>query len=129
MFERKPKQKQKMDGLISNATDIVGNVIFKGGQHIDGNVKGNITSDDPDSLLVIGETAVVEGDLRAATVIINGRVTGNVVGKLVEIEQSAKLVGDIHYTNFISHLGCFIKGSLNPMETPDSASTFAEENQ
>lgn len=129
MFERKQKQKQKMDGLISNATDIVGNVNFKGGQHIDGNVKGNITSDDPDSLLVIGETAVVEGDLRAATVIINGRVTGNVIGKIVEIEQSAKVNGNINYTKFISHAGAFIKGTLIPTETEEVEQRFTEDNQ
>lgn len=127
MFDRKPKQKQKMDGLISNTTDIDGNLFFKGGQHIDGNVKGNITSDDPDSLLIVGETAVVTGQLRAGTIIINGNVTGNVFGKIVEIEQSAKVNGDINYTKFISHAGAYIKGQLIPNEMPEVV--FSEENQ
>lgn len=110
----KPKSKHKMDGLISNSTDIVGDVKFKGGFRVEGKVKGNIISDnDPDSILVIAETATVEGDIFASNLIINGKVTGQISAtKLAQLESRANVEGDIAYAEISMLAGAIVNGSL-----------------
>ena len=65
MFNRKAKS--TIDSLIGSSTSIEGDVRFKGGLRIDGNVKGNVVAEAGEtSVLVISESAKVEGDVRVA---------------------------------------------------------------
>ena len=53
----------KVDTLIGNSAEVEGDVIYKGGLHVDGRVKGNVLADDDsDSLLILSERGVIEGD-------------------------------------------------------------------
>ena len=108
------KSKYKMDGLISNSTDIGGDVKFKGGLRVEGNVKGNIISDnDPDSILVIAETATVEGDIFASNLIVNGKVVGQVnATKLAQFEARANVQGDVTYAEMSMLAGAVVNGRL-----------------
>jgi cytoskeletal protein CcmA (bactofilin family) len=65
MFSRKTKS--TIDSLIGAATNIAGNVHFKGGLRIDGCVKGDVIADEDEiSMLVISEHARVEGEVRSS---------------------------------------------------------------
>jgi cytoskeletal protein CcmA (bactofilin family) len=57
MFSRKTKS--TIDSLIGAATNIAGNVHFKGGLRIDGCVKGDVIADEDEiSMLVISKYAL-----------------------------------------------------------------------
>lgn len=77
MFSR--KKQPPIKSLVAHGTRIDGNVLFGEGMRIDGEVVGDIRSGtEQPSILVISETARVEGAVHADHVIVNGTVTGPV---------------------------------------------------
>ena len=73
------KNKGTIDSLIGISTRIEGNVRFQGGLRIDGQVKGNVIAEgDEPCMLFISEHAKVEGEVRAAHLVVNGEIVGPV---------------------------------------------------
>jgi cytoskeletal protein CcmA (bactofilin family) len=116
MFGKKAQPPIK--SLIAQGSRIEGNLKFTEGLRIDGEVVGN-TSAYPEqpSILVISEAAVVEGELRADHVIINGTVRGPVYAKeLLELQPQARIEGDVYYKALEMHRGAMITGQLKPVD-------------
>ena len=60
-----------IDSLIGAGTRVEGNVVFTGGLRVDGEVRGNISSENPlEGTLVISEKASVEGAISVGHVVI-----------------------------------------------------------
>ena len=108
------KNKGTIDSLIGISTRIEGNVRFQGGLRIDGQVKGNVVAegDDP-CMLVISEHAKVEGEVRAAHVVVNGEIVGPVYSsELLELQPRARITGDVNYKALEMHTGALVAGKL-----------------
>lgn len=118
MFSSKKKsQPVEVATLVGRNTEIQGNIVFHGALHVDGRVKGDITSADgnDDALLTIGEQGVVEGELRVPRIIIDGTVVGNIYSvQVLELEVHAKITGDLHYHRLEMALGAEVNGQLIP---------------
>jgi cytoskeletal protein CcmA (bactofilin family) len=108
------KTKSTIDSLIGISTTIEGNVHFKGGLRIDGQVKGNVIADpEHPSMLVISENAKVEGEVRVAHLVVNGEIVGPVYSTdLLELEPKARITGDVHYKALEMHGGALVSGKL-----------------
>jgi|SRR6476469_2812828 len=108
------KTKSTIDSLIGISTTIEGNVHFKGGLRIDGRVKGNVIADaDPAGMLVISETARVEGEVRVAHLVVNGEIIGPVHStELLELQPNARITGDVFYKALEMHGGALVSGKL-----------------
>ena len=62
MFGRKQRRHSVVDSLVGSNTQVNGDLIFTGGCHIDGTVKGNVSAEaDNHSALSISEDGTVEG--------------------------------------------------------------------
>jgi cytoskeletal protein CcmA (bactofilin family) len=111
------KKQPPIRSLIATGSDIRGDLKFTDGLRIDGSVHGDIHSNtEHPSLLVVSETAVVEGEIHADHVIINGKVNGPVfAAELLELQPKAHIEGDIHYKALEMHQGAVIAGQLRPM--------------
>ena len=112
------KAQPPIRSLIAQGSRIEGNLKFTEGMRVDGEVAGNTsaTTEQP-SILVISEAAVVEGELRADHIIINGRVRGNVHAKeLLELQPQARIEGDVYYKALEMHRGATITGQLKPTD-------------
>lgn len=109
------KAKNAIDSLIGATTKIEGNVMFKGGMHIDGHIKGNVMAEPGEaSMLVISEHARVEGEVRAAHLVINGEITGTVHSyELLELQPKARITGDVFYKALEMHGGALVAGKLS----------------
>jgi len=114
MLSSKNKNPGHFDTLISNNSEIKGNLHFSGGLHIDGKVSGNILADaDSNAVVRISETGIVEGEIKAPNIIINGRVIGNVYSSShLELAKKAMVNGDVHYTIMEMVMGAQVNGSL-----------------
>lgn len=108
------KTKSTIDSLIGISTSIEGNVSFKGGLRIDGQVKGNVIADpDEDSMLVISEHAKVEGEVRVAHLVVNGVILGPVHStEMLELQPRARITGDVFYKSLEMHGGALVSGKL-----------------
>ena len=118
MFGKKAQPPIK--SLIAQGTRIDGDLKFTEGLRIDGEVFGDIrSSNETPSMLVISEAAVVQGEIHADHVIVNGTVRGPVHAKeLLELQPKARIEGDVHYRALEMHQGAVISGQLKPLEAP-----------
>ncbi|HEY5929661.1 MAG TPA: polymer-forming cytoskeletal protein [Burkholderiales bacterium] len=112
------KAQPPIRSLIAQGSRIEGNLKFTEGMRIDGEVAGNTSaSAEQPSILVISEAAVVEGEMRADHIIINGTVRGNVHAKeLLELQPQARIEGDVYYKALEMHRGATITGQLRPTD-------------
>ena len=115
MFNK--KKQPPIRSLIAQGSLIEGNFKFSEGLRVDGEVVGNIMARaDMPSMLVVSETAVVQGELRADHIIINGTVNGPVhAAVLLELQPKARIRGDVHYVALEMHQGALIDGQLRPI--------------
>lgn len=115
MFNK--KKQPPIKSLIAEGSQINGNISFTDGLRIDGHIMGNVlASEDVSSMLVISETAKVTGEIAADHIIINGTVVGPIhARKLLELQPSARIQGEIHYAALELHQGALISGLLCPM--------------
>ena len=112
------QQKQPpIKSLIASGTVITGDIAFADGLRVDGHIMGNLTaSKETPSLLVISETAIIVGEIRADHVIINGAVQGPIeAAQLLELQPKAKIEGDVSYKALEMHQGAVISGQLKPL--------------
>lgn len=115
MFNK--KKQPPIRSLIAQGSLIEGNFKFSEGLRVDGEVVGNIMARaDAPSMLVVSETAVVQGELRADHIIISGSVSGLVhAAVLLELQPKARIRGDVHYVALEMHQGAIIDGQLRPI--------------
>jgi cytoskeletal protein CcmA (bactofilin family) len=121
----------KVDTIIGQQTRIEGNVHFSGGLHIDGQVKGGVIAEaDSNSVLTVSEHGSIEGDVRVPTVILNGKVTGDVrSAERIELAAKARVDGDVYYNLIEMAMGAAVNGSLvHNAETDSSVLAFDREN-
>ncbi len=115
MFKSSGKRKNtKIDSLVGSNTEVVGDVNYSGGLHIDGVVKGNVIADSDDmSMLSVSEQGVVEGDVRVSYIILNGTVIGNVYAlERVELAPNARVTGNVYYNLIEMAMGSEVNGNL-----------------
>ena len=108
------KNKSTIDSLIGSSTSIEGDIHFRGGLRIDGHVKGNVIAEaGTASILVISEQAVIDGEVRAGHVVVNGVINGPVIStELIELQSKAKISGDVHYKALEMMNGALVSGKL-----------------
>lgn len=117
MIGKRNKPQSTIESLIGATTIIEGDVVFTGGLRIDGTVKGNVAastgSTEANSTLVVSESARIQGEIRAAHVVVNGAVDGPIyVSEYLELQPKARVTGDVHYKTLEIHLGATIDGKL-----------------
>ena len=114
MFSR--KKQPPIKSLVAQGTKVEGDVHFSEGLRIDGEVVGDIrAAPGQPSILVISESARVEGAVHADHVIVNGEVAGPVHAvELLELQPKAKITGNVHYKALEMHQGAMIAGQMCP---------------
>jgi cytoskeletal protein CcmA (bactofilin family) len=106
---------QKMETLIGVNTDFQGELTVHGTLRVDGRVEGKLNAESA----IIGETAVVKGEITAKKIIVGGRIEGNLrAQEIVEIKAKGKVLGDIFTNKFSLIEGGEFNGKIemNPDE-------------
>ncbi len=118
MFGRAKSGQGPIETLIGAATVVEGDLRFKGGLRIDGEVRGNVIAiDGAPSMVVLSARARVVGSVRAASVMVNGTIEGPVqADELIEVQPEARVRGDIRYRTIEIHQGAVIEGALAQLE-------------
>ena len=113
-FKKANKIDNRIDTLIGVDTRIEGDLHFSGGLRLDGAIRGNVSeqSSTP-STLILGEHGKIEGAITAAKIVLVGKVTGPVKSiQFIELQATARIVGDLHYKSLEMHTGAVIEGKL-----------------
>jgi len=102
---------------LDRGSKITGKVSFEGPARIEGEVDGEINSKDS---VVISESAVVTAQIRAASVSVAGKVSGDIVAtQRIEIRPNAKVSGNITAPVLVVHEGAQFEGHCSMQ--PESA--------
>ena len=103
---------RRLASWIGKSVKITGDVVSSGDLVIDGQVTGNIELGDHS--LTIGPTAAVIADLVARTVIVSGKVKGNVMGAAkVELKSTGSIEGDVTAPAFVMDDGGSLAGKVD----------------
>lgn len=100
------RKAEHLDLMVGGEVSFSGTLTFSGAGRLDGNFEGEITSG---SELIVGEQAVINADIKVETLIIQGRVNGNVSTTVkTVISSKGVLVGNLDTpTLVIEEGGCF----------------------
>jgi cytoskeletal protein CcmA (bactofilin family) len=115
MFGKKSSGDKHIASLVGAGSTFVGDLTFSGGLRIDGTVQGSVrcVGGEGSGILVISEKGVVEGEVRAAHLVVAGRITGPVyTTEVIELQPTARVVGDVRYCALEIHHGAVVEGKL-----------------
>jgi len=79
--------------LVSNGTQITGDIITDGDIRMDGELKGNINAR---GRLVVGANGKIEGEINCNNVEVSGEVKGKITAReLLNMKSSSRINGEI----------------------------------
>ncbi|CAM8648889.1 MAG: hypothetical protein RJA17_1120 [Pseudomonadota bacterium] len=123
---RTPIQTETLATLIDASVSITGEVRFEKSARIDGTVTGDVTgSKTKGGTLIIGATAVIKGNVCCHSVVVLGRIEGDIDSSQLEIRSGATLLGDIFYDVIEIHQGSSINGRMVRREGTDPKAAAA----
>lgn len=99
---------------LNSDVEIKGNLKFSGELTFEGKLEGEIQTD---GVLNLGDSAVVTGNVNVQSVVVRGKVNGNINAKdKIEIKAKAELFGDIRATKLVVEEGVTFVGrtEVNP---------------
>jgi cytoskeletal protein CcmA (bactofilin family) len=119
-----PKDKRPgSTSLLSHNVKIEGEIRGEENLHIDGRIQGAVRLNGD---ILIGSAGIVEAEIEAENVVIQGRVTGNVTARQqLEIQPSGKLIGDCTARSIDIKEGAVFEGRSNMIRSPAAPSKQA----
>lgn len=111
---RAAKMPPTVDTLIGEHAELVGDVQFGGGLHLDGRIRGNVTADsDSNAAISISESASIVGDVRVPHVVLNGLIEGDVHAcERIALSAKARVSGNVYYKLIEMAGGAVVNGQL-----------------
>jgi cytoskeletal protein CcmA (bactofilin family) len=112
---------EEWTGFIDQGVTLEGTLTVKGTFRIDGNVKGNVISEQT---LILGENAKVEGQIEGNRVVISGRYDGVIFAKgRVEIQAKGVVTGEVHSPCLVIDPGGIFDGRCHMLGSSDAATS------
>jgi cytoskeletal protein CcmA (bactofilin family) len=111
--------------VLSSDVEIKGTVKFTNDLVVDGRIEGEIQSEGN---LTVGENARLKAEIKTGTVVVYGKVQGNIVAAdKVELKATAEVVGDIKAKTLSIEPGAIFvgKSAVGTPSTPAGASAAA----
>lgn len=92
---KKEALSNEISSFLGPGVRIEGTLIFSGAIRVDGVIEGHITSGD--GLLVVGDKALIRGNIEVDRVRVMGDIEGNIhARRFIEIASQGRVRGDIH---------------------------------
>ncbi len=105
-----------LNGFLDRGARLEGTLSFDDVFRIDGAFKGTIVSE---AELVIGDGAVVEGEIRVARLAVSGTVRGVIHAKeRLEVHAGGRLFAEIHAPTLVVEEGAVIQGPVEAGARP-----------
>lgn len=106
-------QTQNLETIIGQGTQIKGDMVFSGTMYVEGQIEGSVVAANEKDTLSVIKTGKINGSIKAGNLVISGEVEGDIraTGK-IEVAASARINGNIHYTNIEMEAGSQVNGQL-----------------
>src|SRR6266478_4945198 len=106
---------------LNSDVEIKGTLKFSGEMTFDGKLDGDINSEGS---LQLGDNAVVKGNINVNTVVVRGKINGNVIAReKIDIKAKTEMFGDIRAPKLVIEEGVtFVgKSEVNPNKVAPAA--------
>ncbi len=108
----------EIKAFLGEGTDFKGILTFEGTVRVDGKLEGEIITKDT---LIVGETAMVNAEIKVHTIVISGVVKGNIVSTgRVEVHRPGKLFGNIKTPSLLIEEGVIFEGGCSMTQQEES---------
>jgi cytoskeletal protein CcmA (bactofilin family) len=119
LLDRKRHESSEWTGFLEKGVKLEGKLESSGTFRIDSVMKGSLTSSET---LILGEHAVIEGQIHGNYVVIAGRFDGVIEAKgRVEIRTKAIVTGEIHTPCLIIEPGAVFDGRCHMLAATQAA--------
>jgi len=109
----------EINALLGRGSEFEGKLTFEGTVRIDGRFKGEIFSKD---VLVIGEGAEVEAEIKVSRVIVYGNVKGNVYApEGISMHPPARMFGSVATRSLTIEEGVIFEGTCHMNKSGSAA--------
>ncbi len=99
--------------VINQGSRFEGRLTFDGVLIVNGKFRGELISS---GTVIVGETGVMQADLRVGTVILAGQISGHITAsERVELRQTARILGDIATPVLVLEEGVIFDGHCKMM--------------
>src|SRR5260221_3085472 len=99
----------RVETIIGEDTSLRGSYNSKNSIRIDGEIYGNVTSEDG---VIVGSKGMVRGNMIAKSVVIGGKVKGNITAyQRLELQSTAQIEGDVSTPVFVVEEGAMFEGN------------------
>jgi cytoskeletal protein CcmA (bactofilin family) len=116
MPARRSKQTPSAPSIISADFALCGTVESEGDIHLDGRVEGAVHA----AGLVVGEEAVIHGDIIADRVIVHGTVQGTIQARKLLLSANARVAGEVIAEMLAVELGAKLDCGFRPLGKIDA---------
>lgn len=107
--------------VLNSDVEVKGTLRFSGELTFDGKLDGDINSE---GTLTLGENAVVKGTVEVGSVVVRGKITGNIIAKdKIDLKAKTEMFGDVKAAKLVIEEGVtFVgKSEVNPNKVSPSA--------
>lgn len=118
-IERKKREAGEWTGFLEQGVRLEGKLEADGTLRIDSEMKGTLISRDT---LILGEHAVIDGDIDGNVILIAGRFSGKIQARIrVEVQSGAIVTGDVQTPCLLIEPGGVFEGQcLMPVAATDA---------
>jgi cytoskeletal protein CcmA (bactofilin family) len=112
--KQRPSGTRSAPSIISADLVVTGTLSSSGDMQVDGRVEGDVHS----AGLVIGEKAVIQGEVLADEVTVRGRVEGSIRARKILLCSTCHVEGNILHEAFAVEAGAFFEGNCRHSDSP-----------
>jgi cytoskeletal protein CcmA (bactofilin family) len=113
------KKRNGIDAFLGKDTAFEGRLSFGGVVRIDGHFSGEIVTG---GTLIVGESAVIESNIRVSHIIISGEIHGNILAdERIEIYAPGKVFGNLQSPTVIINEGVIFDGNCRMIPSGQEA--------
>src|ERR1700761_5706776 len=96
-----------LETVIGAESSFQGTLRSKGSVRVDGKIEGGVSAEG----VILGEYGEIQGDISARTVVVGGKVTGNIhATESLELLTKSQVFGDLHAPQLLIAEGAIFEG-------------------
>lgn len=100
--------------IIGHDTSLRGSYHSKNSLRVDGEIYGNVTSEDG---IIVGEKGMIRGSVTGKAIFVGGKVKGNVTAyQRLELQSTAQIEGDVTTPILVIDDGAIFEGNCKMEE-------------
>ncbi len=124
------RNRDQADTKIDFETTIQGNIEFTGSFFLEGKVNGNMSCKNfENTSLIVAPRGEVNGNITSKKVVIAGIVYGDIKANFLELQDTARVFGNIFYDSIKINPSVEVNGKFIPLREPLKISKVSLNNK